>query len=239
MHNDQITKELEQIAEVEFSYKKDVREGHLWTASLKPTIFLNLLKGEKYEVYMSWKTGTDDQMLDLQTLTTTSAEEAIERFRLYHSFATCGIDPQYLPEYEKWKRKKYKIPKDANLIAMSTIKYELRMPSRRVLGADRFFSRASRTGSTRVLYDGPTRHESVNIIQGEITHVFTRLHKDWGPVPENEVWEWFKKNMEAGRPDTTTFHKIKSYEKRLRELPWQEDLEAIYRHDGIWTKTIN
>lgn len=239
MHNDQIAKELEQIAEVESSYKHDVKEGRLWTATLKPTIFLNLLKGDTYEVYMSWKTGTDDQLLDLQTLTTTSAEEAIERFRLYHSFATCGIDPQYLPEYDKWQRTKHKIPKDANLIAMSTIKYKLRMSSRRILEVDRFFSRASRTGSTRARYEGPGIHESVVISQGVITNAFTRLHRDWGQLPENEVWEWFKKNMEAGRPDTPTFHNIKSYEKKLRELPWQEDLEAIYRHDGIWTKTIN
>ena len=226
----EITRALEKIAEVELEREN---EEEVWKTTLKETIFLNLRRSNDCEVYISWRTGTDDQLMDLQGYKTRSAEEAIERFRLYHSFAQTEIDPNYLPEYDEWQKEKYGIPQNPDLVAMTTIKFELRMPCHRILKADRFFSRPSRTGVLRVSYDGPHISEVVSADQGRVLNVSTRMHHDWGSIPDEGVWEWFKEQMEKTRPEQMTFHNIKKYEQKLKELPWQKDFEAIYSHSGI------
>lgn len=47
-----------------------------------------------------------------------------------------------------------------------------------------------------------------------------------------EATEWIRAVFNRPKQPDKTYHHIKRFEEKLRELPWQEDMKAIYEGSG-------
>jgi hypothetical protein len=207
-------------------------EPNNWQTSLAHNVWLCLninSDGPEYTVCPSWRSTTDSPFTDLERLDTESPEEAINRFKTYLSFRDKPINPEYLPVFNEWQHQKFKIPPDPGLIFFTRAEYSLRRPGFRHLTVNRAFSRPSRSGVTRVGYTGPEADESIQIVNGQITRKIHTPNKDFGTCPDDpeECWKWVCRVLDrSDETEEITF--ITQYEEKLRELPWQDDLEVIY-----------
>ncbi len=112
-----------------------------------------------------------------------------------------------------------------------------------VLKAEKCFSINS-GDSYRVSYHGRSVREIVTIFDSEITMVFNQprlVEFSLGAnldidILASDIFSYLERcQMESLSPNKS-YHNIKGYQERLRELPWewQESLQAIYDGDGTF-----
>ena len=86
-----------------------------------------------------------------------------------------------------------------------------------------------------VRYKGEELEETVTIEEGVIKNVVTEsaLNEDFleSLSSEREKIEYIFKSK---RLEQKTYYNLKRIEERLKELPWQSDLAAIYKGTGVF-----
>jgi len=105
------------------------------------------------------------------------------------------------------------------------------------LNARRVFANCQE--STRIVYQGSSLNETVDILDGKIIEVYNVLpvREEYRPgMNEGEAVEWMMRVCNPPKPKEKTYHNIKRYGKELRELPsiFQSDLRAVYEGSGIF-----
>lgn len=103
--------------------------------------------------------------------------------------------------------------------------------------------------STDISYEGRELNERVSISKGIITKVensysrrkMSNLRKEMGiviPDPHVDMQGFFDSFMgkDLPQPEGRTYHQIKTFEDKLRELPnlLQDDLKAVYEGNGVF-----
>ncbi|MBW3019604.1 hypothetical protein KY329_05465 [Candidatus Woesearchaeota archaeon] len=199
-----------------------------WEAVLAPNVWIFFdinSSGPKYSVGPSWRKTTDSPFTDLERLDTESLDEAVERFKTYFGFKDGNIDPKYLPIFNKWQHQKFRHPANPGLISFPTVNYSMRMPGFRHLAVTRSFSRPSRSGSTGVSYTGPEANELIQIASGQIVQKIHCPNKDFSSLKDPQK---LLRAILDRSDETEEIMLITQYKDKLRELPWQDDLEVIY-----------
>ena len=92
--------------------------------------------------------------------------------------------------------------------------------------------------ATHIIYEGPALEERVQIFEGKIAYVYCQY-----PAPQNLFYPKMTKRQllkamgeifNPKKPEEITYYNIKRLETQLKELPWQEDLKAIYEGSGVY-----
>lgn len=95
--------------------------------------------------------------------------------------------------------------------------------------------------SLRLSYEGREYKEDMTISKGKIISLEMLIIKNLVEFPDINLseekltialQEFF--NQSKAKPKIKTYYNIKRFEILLKELPWQEDLEAVYNGNGIF-----
>jgi hypothetical protein len=93
----------------------------------------------------------------------------------------------------------------------------------------------------KIFYSGKNYLEEITIQQGKITDVQSKLVEKLVAFPSldlpeeellQQLGEFFSQSKAIQNPPT--YRNIKRFERNLRELPWQQDLSAVYKGSGVF-----
>jgi len=208
----------------------------------KVSLVIEAYETESYRICGSINTGSDSEFIDITSYTTENIVDLISRLDLYLDFVEQQqIPADYLPEQDVWKHTDlFPIPKQFRYeipTYMVKDRYRLRR------GKERLEVRRAWTPkgeSMTVSYEGKELNEMIYIKNGEITNVNTDFVFKSKPIPEDatpdEIWRWLGDVFNCPKPEKKTYRNIKRFEEKLKELPWQEDLKAIYLGSGEFNK---
>jgi len=134
-----------------------------------------------------------------------------------------------------WEQQKIRIPKKfaGQVPLFQVIDSYFLAGQRESIKVDRVFYNCQER--TRICYNGPKLTERVLVENGKIVSVDSRVAVRFSTMPNLHTRrgrELLQRMFTPPPTPTPTYHNIKRYERELLELPYQEDIQAIYQGTG-------